>query len=282
MITPTMYTQGTRIRHRQRPEWGAGTITRIEPITRGTSRDQRLWIQFASAGSKMLLASAADLEVLEGGAAEHTFAAREVASERGWLGQIASKKPEQAMTELPPDATDPFLMPERRLRNLLTLYRFDASRLIDWAVAQSGLDDPLSRFNRVELEAFFKEWSTARDVALARLVGDFRRRRVPHEALLAGAPARGPRGVAEVRQDPLNRRRPRVACMHQSARPEFRPRGLFLDAQESRRARRGSFRSPAHAPRWHGGCHVSSPLICGLRHNQRGEGPWTRPASRTR
>lgn len=189
MITPTMYTQGTRVRHRQRPEWGAGTITRIEPITRGTTRDQRLWIQFASAGSKMLLASAADLEVLDGGAAEHTFAAREVTSERGWLGQIASKKPEQAMTELPPDATDPFLLPERRLKNLLTLYRFDGStKLIDWAVAQSGLDDPLSRFNRVEIEAFYKQWSMERDLALSRLVGDFRRRRAPFEGLLAGAP----------------------------------------------------------------------------------------------
>ena len=162
----------------------------METLTRAGTRDQRLWIRFANAGLKTLLASAADLEAGEGtGAAEHTFAAREIASEGGWLGAIAQKKPEQAMSELPPDATDPFLLPERRLKNILSLYRFEAgAKLIDWAVAQSGLDDPLSRFNRIELEAFHKNWALERDLALTRLVNEFRRRREPVDALLADAP----------------------------------------------------------------------------------------------
>lgn len=185
-----MYTQGMQLRHRQRPEWGSGSVTRVENLTRGTNRDQRLWIRFANAGLKTLLASAADLEVVEGtGAAEHTFAAREIASEGGWLGQITKRRPEQAMSELPPDATDPFLTPERRLKNLLALFRFDGgTKLIDWAVAQSGLDDPMSRFTRIELEAFYKNWAMERDLALGRLVGEFRRKREPVDQLLAGAP----------------------------------------------------------------------------------------------
>lgn len=185
-----IYTQGMQVRHRQRPEWGAGVVTRVEALTRAGVRDQRLWIKFGAAGLKTLLASGADLEIGEGtGAAEHTFAAREVASEGGWLGQIAQKKPEQAMSELPPSATDPFLLPERRLKNLLALYRFaGGAKLIDWAVAQSGLDDPLSRFNRIELEAFYKNWTLERDLALHRLVSDFRRRREPVDTLLADAP----------------------------------------------------------------------------------------------
>ena len=185
-----MFTQGMQVRHRQRPEWGAGNVTRVETLTRAGNRDQRLWIKFGAAGLKTLLASAADLEAVEGtGAAEHTFAAREIASEGGWLGQIAKKRPEQAMSELPPDATDPFLTPERRLKNLLGLFRFDgATKLIDWAVAQSGLDDPLSRFNRTELEAFYKEWSRERDTQLFRLVNEFRRKRQPIAALLVDAP----------------------------------------------------------------------------------------------
>ncbi|MFM2164414.1 MAG: hypothetical protein RL325_851 [Planctomycetota bacterium] len=189
-VTPPMYTIGMQIRHRQRPEWGAGSVTRVESLTRGGMRDQRLWIKFGAAGLKTLLASASDLEVVDaGGVAEHTFAAREIASEGGWLGEIARKRPEQAMSELPPDATDPFLTPERRLKNLLGLYRFDGgARLIDWAVAQSGLDDPLSRFNRTELEAFYKQWSMERDLQLHRLVNDFRRRRQPVDALLTDAP----------------------------------------------------------------------------------------------
>jgi hypothetical protein len=159
-----------QVKHRQRPEWGSGSVTRVEPLTRAGTRDQRLWIKFANAGLKTLLASAAD-------------------SEGGWLGQIAQKKPEQAMSELPPNATDPFITPERRLKNLLGLYRFDSSaKLIDWAVVQSGLDDPLSRFNRIELEAFYKNWSLERDLTLHRLVSEFRRRREPVDALLADAP----------------------------------------------------------------------------------------------
>ena len=190
MLTPVMFTTGMQVRHRQRPEWGIGSVTRVESLTRAGARDQRLWIKFGAAGLKTLLASAADLEVVEGsGAAEHTIAAREIASEGGWLGEIAKRRPEQAMSELPPDATDPFLTPERRLKNLLALYRFDGgAKLIDWAVAQSGLDDPLSRFNRTELEAFFKTWSMDRDLALHRLVSDFRRRRVAIDALLVDAP----------------------------------------------------------------------------------------------
>jgi len=164
-----MFTQGMQVRHRQRPEWGAGNVTRVETLTRAGNRDQRLWIKFGAAGLKTLLASAADLEVIEGtGAAEHTFAAREIASEGGWLGQIAKKRPE---------------------KNLLGLFRFDgATKLIDWAVAQSGLDDPLSRFNRTELEAFYKEWSRERDTQLFRLVNEFRRKRQPIDALLVDAP----------------------------------------------------------------------------------------------
>lgn len=185
-----MFTQGMQVRHRQRPEWGVGEVTRIEALTRAGTRDQRLWIKFSNAGLKTLLASAADLEVAAGtGAAEHTFAAREIASEGGWLGQITQRKPEQAMSELPPNATDPFILPERRLKNLLGLYRFDPNtKLIDWAVAQSGLDDPLSRFTRIELEAFYKNWSIERDLALHRLVSDFRKRREPIDAILAEAP----------------------------------------------------------------------------------------------
>ena len=77
-----MFNNGMQVRHRARPEWGVGSVTRAETITRPNGRDQRLWIKFANAGLKTLLASVADLEIIEGNAAaEHTFAARENASE---------------------------------------------------------------------------------------------------------------------------------------------------------------------------------------------------------
>ena len=60
---------------------------------------------------------------------------------------------------------------------MLDLYRFERSSraLMDWAVAQSGLDDPLSRFSRHELEELFERWVTQRDAHLGRLVQESRR-----------------------------------------------------------------------------------------------------------
>lgn len=77
------------------------------------------------------------------------------------------------MAALPAEASNPFLSASRRLEFVLSLYRFEPqTRLIDWAVAQSGLGDPLSRFSRHELEQFFQLWAFERDAALQRLLAD--------------------------------------------------------------------------------------------------------------
>jgi Protein of unknown function (DUF3553) len=187
------FTVGDKVRHRQRPEWGIGGVTKVETVTLKGQRDQRIWIRFPNAGLKTVLASVAELDraeastvtrtgmagapVATAGASvvvgdDDTLVAREARHEGGWLGEIAKRKPEDAMTSLAAAATDPFLSLERRLEFVLGLYRFEpvGRQLIDWAVAQSGLDDPLSRFNRHQLEAFFERWSYQRDIVLLRLV----------------------------------------------------------------------------------------------------------------
>jgi hypothetical protein len=45
---------------------------------------------------------------------------------------------------------------------------------VDWAVAQTGLDDPLSRFSRQELEQHFSRYVTERDAHLGRLLAETR------------------------------------------------------------------------------------------------------------
>lgn len=211
---------GDRVRHRARPEWGIGTVTRQETVTLKGARDQRLWIRFPNAGTKTILRSAADLERQDATSRERPSAAphapreagetlvdREAARESGWLGAIAKRKPEEAMTSLPATATDPFIPLAKRLEFVLALYRFGASpdrdarprdstghgsgdrgRLIDWAVAHSGLDDPLSRFSRHELEELFRRYAFERDAILVRLVGEARRANLDLDALAANAP----------------------------------------------------------------------------------------------
>lgn len=190
MTVPT-FAVGEKVRHRQRPEWGIGSVTKIEGVTIRGTRDQRLWIRFPNAGLKTMLASVADLERTTGGAPltqpppqpgaaaalEETLVGREASHEGGWLGEIAKRKPDDAMTSLPAAASDPFLSVERRIDFVLGLFRFEPTggKLIDWAVAQSGLDDPLSRFNRQQLETFFERWTYERDLALSRLAQEAKR-----------------------------------------------------------------------------------------------------------
>ena len=114
----------------------------------------------------------------------------EAKQEGGWLGAIDRRKPEEIMTGLPPAATDPFLSLRRRLENTLALYRFDPAggKLIDWAIAQSGVEDPMTRFNRNQLEQFWQRWKFELDAHLTRLLGEARR----DPASLSGAMQKAP------------------------------------------------------------------------------------------
>lgn len=189
MTTTESFAAGDVVRHLRRPEWGPGAIQRVESIPggRGASsrNDQRLWIRFPNAGLKTLLASVAELERVsraDGGLVENdaTLASREMNGETGWLAQISKKKPADAMSEIPAQASDPFIPPNKRLEFVLGLYRFDTQRnLIDWAIAQSGLGDPLTRFSRHELEEQFRLWSMDRDAALGKLLADPELRGMP-------------------------------------------------------------------------------------------------------
>ncbi|MBX3355206.1 MAG: DUF3553 domain-containing protein [Phycisphaeraceae bacterium] len=201
--------QGDQIRHPKRPEWGIGVVTRIELISREGQSDQRIWVRFPSVGVKTLLASVAAPELVGDAAdaagqfhVQPTLVDLEALREGGWLGEIAKNKPEDAMRSLPPRATDPFLSTGRRLENTLSLYRFSGQgrSLIEWAIAQSGLDDPLSRFSRHELEEFHKRWRFDLDAHLGRLLGEMRREPQTVQAALSRAPAAAVSAVKRIQQ----------------------------------------------------------------------------------
>ena len=188
-----MYRQGDELKLCTRPEWGTGKVTKVEHLTRDGERDQRLWVKFPNVGMKTILAGAAEIERVGeplSGDDDHSFAARELSHESGWLGEIMKDRPEEAMTSLPPECSDPFTSLQKRLERTLSLFRFEASgsSLIEWAIAQTGLDDPLSRFNRHELEAFFDQWRRARDEQTRRLVEESRKNREDVSELIQRAP----------------------------------------------------------------------------------------------
>lgn len=205
MTQTPRFQSGDRVRHQKRPEWGIGRIDRVENTAIGGTPAQRLIIRFPNAGLKTLstlgaaLALVSESEAANNGSDLHgpqTLVEMEQHSESGWLGEISKQRPEDAMINLPPEATDPFAGGEARLRATLDLYRFEPTggSLIDWAVARSGLDDPLSRFTRQELEQFFERWVFLRDRQLEKLVAQAQPGLV--EKMLADAPPAARRAVA--------------------------------------------------------------------------------------
>tara|TARA_R100000687_G_scaffold73117_1_gene63632 strand:- start:1100 stop:1552 length:453 start_codon:yes stop_codon:yes gene_type:complete len=80
----------------------------------------------------------------------------------------------EIMTRVPDRARDPFASPAQRLRATLDLYKFtgEGGGLVDWAAAQSGLADPLSRFNRHELEDYYRMFEKNLRKHLSQVVRD--------------------------------------------------------------------------------------------------------------
>ena len=190
---------GDQVRHQERPEWGIGSVVRVEDVHLNGEASQRLSIRFANAGVKTLSAAHAGLvraeapkteEVRAPEGEEHPVGVWDRVRESGWLAPVAERKIEEAMVQLPPESRDMFLPVRDRLTSALALYRFDRTGrgLIDWAVAQTGLDDPLSRFNRHVLEQYFDRWVTERDDHLARLLREVATEPGLLRELLATAP----------------------------------------------------------------------------------------------
>ena len=209
----TGFSFGDRVRHPLRPEWGIGAVTRAE---RRQTKGQDVWrvtARFPGAGLKTLNTSAVQLErvgddvsddlpggvsgegtPVAGGVFEHD------PGDDHWLASVNVKKIEEAMRTLPECVRDPFVSAERRLSETLRLYRFERSNrgLIEWATAQTGLDDPLSRFNRHELENFFDRWSFERDQHLSRTIHEAELSPSELEKTLADAPPAARRALRKV------------------------------------------------------------------------------------
>lgn len=184
---------GDRVVHTGKPEWGAGVVTAAVKTTHEGKPCQSLTIRFERAGVKTIstafanlidAASAPSLASLAmaiepkpdaTGPSNRTspFAADDpLMSKLSGGGEIRER-----MVKLPEIATDPFKTPVQRLIGTLGLYRFTPTggSLLDWAAMQSGLADPLSLFNRHELEQFFQTFAQSRDAHLKRILQEARK-----------------------------------------------------------------------------------------------------------
>ncbi|MHC4415528.1 MAG: DUF3553 domain-containing protein [Planctomycetota bacterium] len=201
MMSKRKFESGDRVRHVRRPEWGIGSVIKTEESSAGGTLGQRVSVRFPNGGLKTVSTAHADLELVNGPGepdeAEASFAGWEKMNDAGWLGPLARRKVEEVMVSLPPEVRDPFDSLRKRLVASLDLYRFEPTgrSLIDWAIAQTGLTDPLSRFTRHELEQLFEPWAAERDNHLLRLLKEAKSELDLIRELVGSAPRAGQEAV---------------------------------------------------------------------------------------
>ena len=169
---------GDRVCHTTRPEWGIGLVVKTEMLSTNGQTAQRLAIRFPNDGLKTISTAHAELKLVTDAIAvvdqdgqESPLGGWDKMEDSEWLGEVAQRKVREVMVGLSERVRDPFRPVEDRLQACLDLFRFERTGrgLVEWAVAQSGLDDPLSRFTRHELEVLFDEWASNRQQHLQQL-----------------------------------------------------------------------------------------------------------------
>ncbi|MCH8823904.1 MAG: DUF3553 domain-containing protein [Planctomycetes bacterium] len=170
---------GDRVRLQRRPEWGIGSVVKVEAAMLNGTRSQSVSVRFANQGIKVLNTAVAEIELVShehvealADAKAHPMVQWHKISENDWLAPIAQRKIQEVMVSLPENVRDAFCSIKQRLKQTLDLFRFERTggSLIEWAIAQSGLDDPLSRFTRQELELLFDRWMTYRQDHLLKML----------------------------------------------------------------------------------------------------------------
>lgn len=165
------FTVGDRVIHSTKPEWGGGVVVSVAAATHEGTPCQRLEIKFERAGRKAVSTAFAPIE--------HAQELAEVLKPRDDehhdplpINSAGHRELLTIMAGIPERARDPFATPAQRLEATLALYRFEGAgaSLIDWAAAQSGLGDPLSRFNRHELEEYYRIFEKNLHAHLSKVV----------------------------------------------------------------------------------------------------------------
>jgi hypothetical protein len=179
------FKKGDRVRHTRRPEWGQGVVDVAQLVLHEGQPVQRLVVQFANYGRITVNTALAPIvradqyigaPAAQSAAAPASVPVPHAAAQPATAVEDSPQHPVE-IGQLPEPATDPFSSPVRRLRATMDLYRFgDGPRgLIDWAVAQTGLNDPLSRYSRHELEQHFDRFRRNLETHLRDLARQIKR-----------------------------------------------------------------------------------------------------------
>lgn len=177
MSESTQFEKGDVVIHTRRPEWGVGVVDHAAVVMHEGKTAQRLTIRFANHGRVAVNTAVAAIKMKDSKkamASTNSSIMSTSTNGAGWLDSIDGNKQSEKreLWSLPDSMTDPFASLSARLKATLDSCRFskEPRSLIDWAVAQSGLTDPLSEYNRHQLEQSFSHFVRDRDRHLGELV----------------------------------------------------------------------------------------------------------------
>jgi len=190
MLRQTPFTPGEKIVHTRRPEWGEGVVDHATTITHDGKSAQRLVIRFANQGLVTLNTAVAEVVRKDAADAMASQTANSSSLTNAWLSESTRKNPAEALGVLPEPMTDPFAPMAKRLAATLDSFKYnptqrnaklpsDPRKLFDWAMAQTKLPDPLSKYTRHELEEGFVRFTRNRDQHLKDLVRAIKRSNTP-------------------------------------------------------------------------------------------------------
>lgn len=187
------FQRGDEVMHPRRPEWGRGVV-RSAVTVRHEDGSQRLEVQFANAGRKTVNTAVAPLQPA-GAAVSKPYAGdsegrsmpltatrgkEKTQTGPGWLDKLEHSVGGRSheLWELPDAMNNPFASVSQRLRATLDSYRFSTEprALIEWGVVQTGLNDPMTKYTRVEMEQAFQRFARNRDAHLQDLVRELKRK----------------------------------------------------------------------------------------------------------
>ncbi len=184
MPTQVMFKQGDCVVHARRPEWGDGVVRQVTAIAHDGRDAQRLVVDFPNKGRVTINTAIATLQAKEGNAtmsSTSTFPNRkfrespsrptpDMGGSGGWLDRLSgtNKGHMSELWAMPASFNDVFASWSDRLKAVLDTYRYGtdsrhARNILDWAVEQTGLSDPLTKYTRSELEQAFPRYIRDRD-----------------------------------------------------------------------------------------------------------------------
>lgn len=159
-----------------RPEWGDGQVRQASLTKYNGKEGQRLVIVFKNQG-KVTINTAVIKLVAKEKVTDHSMNAPQSTD---WLSELEAQQgnKKNKLTGLPESLTDPFTEQVTRLERTLGDYRYTAENprsLLEWAMRQTSMDDPLTQYTRHDLEQAFDRYAYVRGKHLLELVRTLKR-----------------------------------------------------------------------------------------------------------